>query len=153
MGFLTRPTRRGMLAGHAALAGLAALPGGAALARNANATTDPSPSAAPARWHSATAEELARHVGERFRFSTAEHGEMVLRLVALEPGHSGPARPGDLPRREAVTAVFDSPDMAPLVQAGGGVARVSHPRIGVADLYTTATPRRAGGHHIEIVLN
>lgn len=144
----TRPTRRAMVAG---LAGLVALPGGPALAHGS--TASPLAEAAPARWDSTTAEELARHVGERFRFSTAEHGDMVLRLVALEPGYSGPSRPGDLPRREAVTAVFDSPDMTPLVKAGGGIARVSHPRIGAADLYASVTPRRAGGHHIEIVLN
>ncbi|WP_300534579.1 hypothetical protein, partial [uncultured Mameliella sp.] len=64
-----------------------------------------------------------------------------------------PQRPGHLPRRESVTAVFDSPDSAPLVSDGDGLHRVWHPRMGAADLYMTAVPRRAGGADIEIVLN
>lgn len=158
MGVLMRVSRRTVLAGKAALAGLAALPG-AALARSpvpgdAAATPAPAPGALqPPRWHDATAEELAALVGDRFRISTRDHGDLVLRLKAVEPGRSGPARPGDLARRESVTAVFDSPDAAPLVADGDGLHRVWHPRMGAADLYMTSVPRRSGGADIEIVLN
>lgn len=158
MGVLTRLSRRTVLAGKAALAGLAALPG-AALARSPvsggtdKALAPASAALQPPRWHDATAEELAALVGDRFRISTRDHGDLVLKLKAIEPGSSGPARPGDLPRRESVTAVFDSPDAAPLVADGDGLHRVWHPRMGAADLYMTAVPRRSGGADIEIVLN
>ena len=92
-------------------------------------------------------------IGDRFRISTSQHGDLVLRLKAVEAGHSGLDRPGHLPRRESVTAVFDSSDSAPLVSDGDGLHRVWHPRMGAADLYMTAVPRRAGGADIEIVLN
>ncbi|WP_323769532.1 DUF6916 family protein [Antarctobacter sp.] len=156
MGVLNSLTRRAVLAGQAALAGLTALPG-MAFARTE--TTAPVVKAAgpvavkAPRWHDATAEELASLVGDRFRVSTKAHGNVVLKLVALEPGASGPARPGELVRRESVTALFDSPDVAPLVADGHGVHRVWHPRMGAADLYMTAVPRKHGGADIAIVLN
>ncbi|ASP20585.1 hypothetical protein ANTHELSMS3_01900 [Antarctobacter heliothermus] len=156
MGVLNSLSRRAVLAGQAALAGLAALPG-AAMARTGSAaqvTEGVAPVVAKApRWHDATAEELASLVGERFRVSTKAHGDVVLKLVALEQGASGPARPGDLARRESVTALFDSPDAGPLVADGDGLHRVWHPRMGAADLYMTAVPRRHGGADIAIVLN
>ncbi|WP_305968676.1 MULTISPECIES: hypothetical protein [unclassified Mameliella] len=161
MSVLLTVSRRAVLAGKAALAGLAALPG-AALARGDAAAPDalhggPAERAAdalrPPRWHDATAEELRPLVGDRFRVSTPRHGDMVLRLKAVEAGHSGMDRPAHLPRRESVTAIFDSPDSAPLVADGDGLHRVWHPRMGAADLYMTAVPRRSGGADIEIVLN
>jgi len=155
MSILNQISRRTVLVGQAALAGLGALPG-MALARNPAATdcaTEGGSACVPARWHSTTAEELAAHVGDRFRVSSPEHGNLVLKLVAVEPHASGAARPGDLPRREGVTALFESPDMAPLVADGYGTYRVSHPRIGAADLYLSAAPRRSGGNYIEAVLN
>ncbi|MDA3859494.1 MAG: hypothetical protein PF480_14985 [Roseovarius sp.] len=156
MSILNQISRRTVLVGQAALAGLGALPG-MALARSPAAALDCAAEGGnaclPARWHSATAEELAAHVGDRFRVSSPEHGNLVLKLVAVEPHASGTARPGDLPRREGVTALFESPDMAPLVADGYGTYRVSHPRIGTADLYLSAAPRRNGGNYIEVVLN
>jgi len=157
MSILNRITRRTALAGKAALAGMAFLPGVAA-ARSLSPMAECSPGNAtsaclPARWHSATAEELAGYVGDRFRVKSAEHGTLVLKLKAVEASASGPVRPGDLPRREGVTAVFESPDMAPLVADGYGTYRVSHPRIGSADLFMSAAPRRGGGDYIEVTLN
>lgn len=159
MSFALKISRRAALIGQSALAALAALP--------AMAKTPFAPEAAgstalgdtavaqrlPARWSDATAEELAAHIGERFRFKSAEHGHVVMKLVDVEAGHSGPARPSDLARRESVVAVFDSPDKTPLVEAVDGLHRVSHPVIGTADLYAVAVPRRNGDHHVEIVLN
>ncbi|MFC0157350.1 DUF6916 family protein [Mameliella alba] len=161
MSVLLTVSRRAVLAGKAALAGLAALPG-AAFARGEAAGPEAlngAPTAAttgalrPPRWHDATAEELMPLVGDRFRISTPQHGNLVLRLKAVEAGRSGMDRPRHLPRRESVTVVFDSPDSAPLVADGDGLHRVWHPRMGAADLYMTAVPRRSGGADIEIVLN
>jgi len=156
MSILNQISRRTVLVGQAALAGLGALPG-MALARStaaaADCATEGGNACLPARWHSTTAEELAAHVGDRFRVSSPEHGNLVLKLVAVESHASGAARPGGLPRREGVTALFESPDMAPLVADGYGTYRVSHPRIGAADLYLSAAPRRNGGNYIEVVLN
>ncbi|MBW4982431.1 hypothetical protein KZZ07_07750 [Mameliella sp. CS4] len=161
MSVLLTVSRRAVLAGKAALAGLAALPG-AAFARGDATGPDtlhggPAATASgalrPPRWHDATAEELMPLIGDRFRISTSQHGDLVLRLKAVEAGHSGMDRPGHLPRRESVTAVFDSPDSAPLVSDGDGLHRVWHPRMGAAELYMTAVPRRSGGADIEIVLN
>ena len=159
MGVMTGISRRGLLAAQAGLAAMIALPGAArARARAPGADCLPAgdgagPACAPARWPTATAEELSAHLGERFRVHSAAHGTMVLRLVAVEPARSGAARPRGLARREGVTAVFESPDMAPLVAEGAGLYRVSHPRIGAADLYLSALPRQGGGHHVELVLN
>ena len=156
MGILNRISRRAMLVGQAALAGVAAVPGMAATRNALTGGLETGPAVrtcGPARWHSATAEELHGHIGERFRVQTRDHGNLVLKLVSVESHNSGGARPDDLPRREGVTAYFESPDIAPLVAEGHGVHRVSHPRIGSADLYMSAMPRRYGGHYVEIVLN
>lgn len=165
MTVLNRISRRTVLVAQAALAGLSVLPGMAsartASTLGANAGTDARADGCaaqgnaclPARWHSATADELASYVGDRFRVDSAVHGALVLKLVALEAHASGPARPAGLARREGVTAVFESSDMAPLVADGYGTYRVSHPRIGAADLYLSASPRRGGGNYIEVVLN
>ncbi|MFT5623565.1 MAG: hypothetical protein ACI8Z0_000053 [Lentimonas sp.] len=161
MTVLNRISRRTVLVAQAALAGLSVLPGMAsartASTLDANAGTTgcaaQSKACLPARWHSATADELASYVGDRFRVDSAVHGALVLKLVALEAHASGQSRPAGLTRREGVTAVFESSDMAPLVADGYGTYRVSHPRIGAADLYLSASPRRGGGNYIEVVLN
>ncbi|WP_298360534.1 hypothetical protein [uncultured Litoreibacter sp.] len=156
MRFLDKVSRRMVLAGQAALAGLATLPS-IATARSVTVGVDASGvAAAPKlqpRWDTATAEELAPFIGQRFRVKSAEHGNLVLKLISVEPGRSGAARPVDLARREAVTAVFDSPDLAPLVADQYGSYQVHHPQIGSAELYMTASPRRHGGNYVEVVLN
>ena len=157
MGFLNQISRRNMMAGQAALAGLAIFPGRAAshtgsATPNGAATGSPA-DCLPARWHNATADELAGFVGDRFRVRSRDHGDLVLKLVAVESHQSGESRPGNLPRREGVTLVFDSVDMAPLVRDGYGVHRVSHPRIGSAELFMSASPRRGGGNYVDVVLN
>ena len=91
-------------------------------------------------------------VGERFRVTSSVAGDVVLKLVAIEPVKSGPARPG-LPRAEGVSLVFDSPDKAPLVACGDGIHRLSHPRLGAADLYFGPRCKRDGDHVIEVILN
>lgn len=155
MGNPSKISRRTALAGKAALAATAAMPG-AALAKVAVEPEAAALSQAPvmpARWATTTATELAVHVGERFRFHTQEHGTVVMRLVDVVPGNSGADRPGDLPRAEAVTALFESPDMEPLVAMQDGFHKVSHPVVGKAELYASAMPREKGGHLIQIVLN
>ncbi len=150
--------RRTFVAGQAALATAAALPTAVA----ASATTETAATAAtraraaacgPAHWHSATAVELRQFIGDRFRVQTRDHGSVVLRLSAVEPIHSGAARPKSLPRSEGVIAVFDSPDMAPLVEIGHDTHRVRHARLGQADLFMGPSPRRDGSHVIELILN
>lgn len=151
-------SRRLVLAGQATMAGLAAVP---ALARVA-----PEPGAAPVataastgqklplHWHTATAVELEDLVGERFRVQMEGRGSVVLKLVGLDPHvDNGGARPADLPRRAGVTALFESPDMGPLIESGEGSHRISHPRIGAATFTLAAEERRSGGHYITLVLN
>lgn len=159
MGVLNKLSRRAVLAGKAALAGLAVLP--AAARARAPGVAGPAAQAPggegaavlPPRWHDATAEELAALVGQRFRATSPAHGALALKLEALEPGVSGAARPAHLPRREGVVAIFDSPDAGPLIAEGGGHLTLWHRRMGAAELYATAVPRRSGGARIEIVLN
>ncbi|WGW02974.1 DUF6916 family protein [Tropicibacter oceani] len=158
MSLFQQVTRRSALACQAAFLGLAAAPQAAsALGRASQSCAAPAQDAVthclPARWTSATATELADFIGDRFRVTSERHGTVVLKLVALEPHASGPARPGQLPRREGVTALFESPDMGPLVAEQSGTYRVSHPRIGSADLYLSAAPRRDGRAYVELVLN
>ena len=157
MTYAKRLTRRGALACQAAFLTTIALPGkvsariGVPEPSCAN-PTHPLP-CAPARWDTATADELAGFVGQRFRVRTRTQGDIVLKLVALEPHASGGARPAHLPRREGVTALFDSPDIAPLLDEGAGTYAVSHPLIGSADLHLGTSPRRDGGTEIVLVLN
>lgn len=148
-------TRRACLAAQGAWAILLAMPGATrANAASIAAGAEPvRPEPEPARWATATAEELRRHIGARFRVRTQSGENFVMRLTALEPASSGPHRPRDLLRAEGVTAVFDSPDLAPLKRAGCQTCRVSHPSIGAADLMLSLAPRRSGGHLVELVLN
>lgn len=144
--------RRGFLATQAAgAAALAALPG------EALAAVDDTPAAmVPGRatdWARATAAELEPLIGQRFRVRSGAGETLVLRLIGVEPVASGRERPVGLPRAEGAIAVFDSPDIAPLLRTGHGLARVSHPVLGAADLFLASVPRRAGGDVIEIVLN
>ncbi|KMW57529.1 hypothetical protein AIOL_002494 [Candidatus Rhodobacter oscarellae] len=96
---------------------------------------------------------MAKLIGDRFRINSPDTGELVLKLVGVEPINSGPDRPAHLPRAEGVVAVFDSPDKNPVVECGCGIYRVSHARLGAADLYMGPSPLRRGGHVVEMVLN
>lgn len=152
-------SRRAVVIGQAGLAGLAALPSVAwahsstQTVRVAEAIPTATVPALPPRWDTATAQELSPFVGQRFRVKSKEHGTLVLKLVAVEASRSGPDRPLALKRREGVRATFDSPDAGPLVADGDGTYRVSHPQIGAADLFMSASPRRYGGSYLEVVLN
>jgi hypothetical protein len=146
-------TRRSFLATNAAVAAATALPIGAAAAHAAAPVAVADPKTGPVRWTTATAAEFEGLVGDRFRVSSPETGNVVLRLIAVEPVDSGPARPSDLNRSEGLVAVFDSPDKAPLVQCGHATHKVSHPRLGSADLFLGPICKRSGGHVIEMVLN
>lgn len=156
----TKPTRRAVVAGQAALTVAAALPGAAsaltAAGDAASGTSEPATAAAarpPARWTTATAEDLEPYIGQRFRVRTADRGSVVLRLKSVEPARSGPDRPADLPRAEGVSALFESPDQDILVGLGHQTHRVRHARLGSADLFMGPIPTRDGGHLIEVILN
>jgi len=139
--------RRDVVLSGAALATISAVPGSAA------ATAPVAPLAPLSGWHRATAAELEPLIGQRFRAHSPETGPVALRLVAVEPVQSGAARPAQLPRPEGVIAVFDSPDKAPLVEAGHRVLRLSHARLGSADLFIGPVRERDGSDLLEIVLN
>lgn len=143
--------RRSFVLTNAALAGAAALPG-TAMASAVSEAEAPT-ATGPLSWARATAAELEPLVGQRFRASSAETGPVALRLVAVEPVRSGAARPEGLPRAEGVIAVFDSPDKAPLVEAGHRVLRIGHARLGQADLLLGPVRERDGSHLLELVLN
>lgn len=144
-------SRRSFVAANAAVAAAAAVPA------VANATTAPvasvAPKTLPTSWETVTAEQMASLVGDRFRVRSSEAGEMVMQLIAVEPVQSGTDRPAHLSRAEGLVAVFDSPDKAPLVACEPTMHRVSHPRLGSADLYFSPSCLRSGGHVLEMVLN
>jgi len=144
-------SRRGFMAANAAAAALTTVP----LATSAGT---PSPTGAtikssPMTWTQISADGFESLIGDRFHVSTAEAGAVVMTLIAVERVDSGPHRPSDLPRSHGITAVFDSPDKQPLIDCGHATHRVSHPRLGSADLFMGPTCLREGGHEIEIVLN
>ncbi|WP_136442430.1 DUF6916 family protein [Pacificoceanicola onchidii] len=149
-----RLSRREALLVKGACLTAVALPGtaSAALMDQPKAPGQTAALAAP-RWETTTSAEMAGLVGDRFRFRSAEHGTIVLKLVELEDHPSGPHRPAHLPRRDGMTALFEGPDMAPIVADGGGTFEVSHPRMGRATLYVTAAPTRSGSALVELVLN
>ncbi|KNG92940.1 DUF6916 family protein [Pseudaestuariivita atlantica] len=155
MSYFAKVTRRTLLAGQAAVAMIAALPGTVRAGLGGEAATAPqtAPVLSAPRWHNVTAVEMEPLVGERFRLHSKVHGDLVLKLTAVDPVNSGPARPAHLPRRAGLTATFEGPDIAPIVDDGYGTYRVSHRRLGTADLHLIATPRRHGGHTLELVLN
>lgn len=103
-------------------------------------------------WRTATAAELERFVGDRFQVASYDGGTAVLRLVAVEPVPFGADMPADLPRREGVIAVFDSPDKAPIVSGGHQTRRVKHPVLGSADLFLGPVRKRDGDDVLEITL-
>ena len=142
-------SRRSFVAANAAVAAAAAVPA------VASASTAPvaAASSVPTNWETVTGDQLAGFVGDRFRVRSSEAGELVMRLIAVEPVDSGADRPSHLRRSEGVVAVFDSPDKAPLVACGQTIHRVSHPRLGSADLYFGPSCLRSGGHVLEMVLN
>lgn len=143
-------TRRGFVAANIAVAATAAATGSAQAMGCSKAHADTP--AGKLDWATATAEQLESLIGERFRVRSEAASELVLKLVAVEPGNSGPHRPADLPRAETVVAVFDSPDKAPMVECGAQMHRFSHPLLGAADLFATPSCLRSGGHVIEVVL-
>ena len=92
-------------------------------------------------------------VGDRFRVTGPDGRTGVMTLIEVEPVASGVHRPLDLPRSEGVVAVFDSPDMDSFVGPDHDIHRVSHGVLGTADLFMGRSPKRSGGHVIELVLN
>ena len=152
MGTVNKLSRRVFLASQAALAAMAGLPA-VSIASSAKAAYAGNRSDTKARWDTATAEDLEQFVGDRFRVRAEGFGDIVMRLVAVEAANSGPHRPVSLARSEGVTAVFESPDMEPLVRAGHQTYSVRHTWLGSADLFLGPVPKRSGGHVIELVLN
>lgn len=142
-------SRRSFVAANAAVAVAATAPGAAtAMCKGGMHAA----SEKPVDWLTATAEDLQKLIGDRFRVRTKDAEEVVLKLVSVEPGHSGPERPAGLTRAESVVAVFDSPDKKPLVDTGDQIHRFSHYRLGSADLLATPGRKRDGDHYVEIVL-
>jgi hypothetical protein len=156
MTILSSLSRRTFLASQAALATLAGLTGAASAATSAPATLDDAalgPATGPVRWDTATADQLEQFIGDRFRVRSREHGDFVLRLVEVEPIRSGPHRPAHLRRSEGSVAVFDSPDGPELAAYGDQILRLSHARLGQAELFMGPTPLRNGRQVLEAVLN
>ena len=148
-------TRRTALALKGAVLASAALPGaaGATLATGAaGATGANGVQTGGAGWHTATADDLEPMIGQRFTLRS-RHGDLAMKLVSVERGNSGPARPSGLPRCEGVVAVFESPDMAPLVCDGHCTYTIRHRRLGSMALFAGPVPKRGGGHVLEMVLN
>lgn len=146
---MTKLTRRGFVAANAAAAvTLASAQGAQAFCGKGHAMD----AAVRADWTTATATELEPFIGDRFRVSSDTAGELVLKLVEVIPGNSGPHRPSHLARKESVIAVFDSPDKAPLVDCGHATHTFRHSVLGTADLFAGSVCNRAGEHTIEVVL-
>lgn len=143
-------TRRAFLAVKAMLAGSFAIPAGAYAATSGPPAQS---TVAPARWPTATADELQPFVGQRFRVKTKEHGHVVLKLVDVQSPSADPDRPAHLPRRVSVSALFEGPEANLLAECGDGVHTVSHPRIGKSVAFLKPLPRQGGGYDIEMVLN
>lgn len=149
-------TRRLFLA---ATASLAAWPRGAQASGDESAEAalpvapKPPISRGRPRWETATAEDLKGFVGQRFRVSSPDLGAFSMRLTEVKPVRSGPARPAHLTRAEALSAIFESPDIGPLVAAGHGTHGLSHPRLGTAQIFMGPIRERNGAHVIEVVLN
>ena len=142
-------SRRSYLASQAAIAAAAtALPS----VSSAHAELDPV-SSGPVSWRTATAADLQRFIGDRFRVTSPDGTVTVLHLIDVEARPFGPDAPTDLPRAEGVIAVFDSPDKAPLVQAGHMTRRLSHMHMGSADLFIGPVRERDGSDVLELTLS
>lgn len=139
--------RRGFIAANVAIAGAATLPQVAA------AATEAVDGVKPMNWAQATATQMVDLIGERFRVTTPEGEHLVVQLAHVDSIYSGIDRPEGLPRSEGVSLLFQSADMAPMVQCGHVMHRFSHPRLGAADLLAGPVCNRDGSHLIELVLN
>ena len=145
----TKLSRRSYLASQAAIAATATALPSAALA---HADLDPV-SSGPVNWRTATAADLQRFIGDRFRVMSPDGSVTVLHLIDVEARPFGPDAPADLPRAEAVSAVFDSPDKAPLVETGHMTRRISHMHLGSADLFLGPVHTRDGSDLLELTLS
>lgn len=145
----TKLSRRGYLASQAALAAAAAALPSASLGLTPSGPAVPG----PVDWRTATAADLHRFVGDRFRVTSPDGSVTVLHLIDVEARPFGPDAPADLPRAEGVIAVFDSPDKAPLVEAGHMIRRVSHMHLGSADLFLGPVRERDGSDVLELTLS
>lgn len=152
MNLLSNLSRRTFLSSQAAIAALAGIP---VTLRAAYAKTEQPQRKGhvTARWETATADELEQFVGQRFSVQTHGDGHIAMRLSAIEAVDSGPDRPVSVTRREGVTAIFESPDIEPLVRDGHQTVRIRHARLGSADLFLGPVQKRDGSHVIELVLN
>jgi len=147
-------TRRMVLAAKTAIVGGLALPVSASVGAAAvSSRAAPQRPVAPARWPTATADELQPFVGQRFRVRTEEHGTLVLRLVDVVSPASDAARPAHLKRRAGVLATFDGPDAQLLAASEDSIRTLSHPKIGRIQAYLKTLPLSGGGFEIEMVLN
>lgn len=144
----TKLSRRGYLASQAALAAAATAVPSVSLAATAPSTA----ASGPVNWQTATAADLLRFVGDRFRVTSPDGSVAVLHLIGVEAVPFGPDAPAELPRSEGVIAVFDSPDKAPLVEAGHLTRRVSHLHLGSADLFLGPVRERDGSDVLELTL-
>lgn len=104
-------------------------------------------------WARTTHAEMSSLIGQRFHVTAPDGRTGILELVDAEPVSSGPDRPADLPRAEGVVAVFDSLDKDFFVGAEHSMHRVSHVKLGTANLFMGRSPKRSGGDVIEMVLN
>lgn len=144
--------RRAYLTGQVAVAAAATVAAPSATFAASDAASDTVTSTARVNWQTATASDLERFIGDRFRVSAQDMPNTVLRLVAVESVPLGPDAPAHLPRQETVIAVFDSPDKAPIVDAGHLTRFVSHSRLGTAPLFLGPVRRRNGDDVVEMIL-
>lgn len=146
------PSRRGLLAGVAALLATASAGlGGLCGPLTSRAQARSLPTARTPHWHKLGAEDLRAMIGERFALERDDGSRIALRLAAVEPVPSGPDRPASLGRAEGAIAVFEGGDS--LVEAGHRTYRVAHARMGPTDLFLGPVRRAAGGYHLEAVFN
>ena len=98
--------------------------------------------------HTITAEQMTKYVGSRFRIVGEEAVDAELLEVVAMP--SGAPRPGGLPRNEAFTAVFRTPEGVQLEQQ---TYRVQHAELGRLDLFLGSVPQASGEYALEAVFN
>lgn len=149
----TNLSRRSYLASQTALAAAAAVVPSVSLAHTNASLSEPASASGPVTWLTATAADLQRFIGDRFRVTSPDGSVAVLHLLDVETVPFGADAPADLPRTEGVIAVFDSPDKAPLVEAGHLTRRVSHLHLGSADLFIGPVRERDGTDVLELTLS
>lgn len=106
-------------------------------------------------WSNAGPDEFESLLNTQFSVRSQSNEIAELNLIEIVPAPIDKHRPDFLPRKRAVTAVFEfaGEEASWLNEIGSQVVDIWHHELGNEKLFLVVTPRRNGGYSIEISFN